>query len=348
MALAEQCDLRGEHDDAINALSRATRLGNVEAMVRLAKRLIVGDRAPLLPVEGTSFLVEATIRGHAEAPARLAVLAASGAYAEPSLPKAWQLLTLAAGRGWRPAQSQILALAPEREIAAATQGTPAAGQWIALAETVDLTQWGVSPAPDTLSRAPLIRSFHDFLPPAVCQWLIDCSAGRLSRALVYDAVGKRDYESETRTNSWAQFDLMSSELLHLLVQLKMQAACGLPLRNMEATSVLHYAVGEQISRHFDFVSPDLPNYPQEIAMNGQRVLTFLIYLNDDYAGGETEFTKLGIVHKGRRGEGLFFKNALANDEPDLRTEHAGRPPSSGEKWIVSQFIRNRSTLGAAT
>ncbi len=73
-------------------------------------------------------------------------------------------------------------------------------------------------------------------------------------------------------------------------------------------------------------------------------MTFLLYLNDDYDGGRTEFVTLGIAHKGRCGEGLFFVNALANGAPDRRTLHAGRPPTRGEKWVVSQFIRNRADL----
>jgi prolyl 4-hydroxylase len=108
--------------------------------------------------------------------------------------------------------------------------------------------------------------------------------------------------------------------------------------------VLHYDVGEEIKNHFDFVDPKTPNYQQEIAERGQRIVTFLLYLNDDYTGGETDFPRLGVSHKGRRGEGLFFSNALPTREPDLRMIHAGRPPLSGEKWIVSQFIRDREML----
>jgi hypothetical protein len=78
------------------------------------------------------------------------------------------------------------------------------------------------------------------------------------------------------------------------------------------------------------VSPEIPNYEQEIEKNGQRVLTFLVYLNDDYDGGETDFPGLGIAHKGRRGQGLFFVNALDDNEPDLRTVHTGRAPTKGE------------------
>jgi prolyl 4-hydroxylase len=107
--------------------------------------------------------------------------------------------------------------------------------------------------------------------------------------------------------------------------------------------VLHYDEGEEITDHFDFIDPKVPGYEQELARRGERVVTFLVYLNDDYGGGETAFPRLGISHKGRRGEGLYFVNALA-DGPDVRMLHAGRPPLRGEKWIVSQFVRNRPVL----
>jgi prolyl 4-hydroxylase len=71
-------------------------------------------------------------------------------------------------------------------------------------------------------------------------------------------------------------------------------------------------------------------------------VTFLVYLNDDYADGQTEFPRLELSHKGQRGEALYFVNALDGGKADIRTLHAGRPPSAGEKWIVSQFVRNRA------
>jgi prolyl 4-hydroxylase len=346
LALAEQCDAGGAHDDAIDALARATQLGDVEATTRLGKRLIVGKDAPLLPTDGAGLLIDAVNRGGAEAAARLAVLAAVGVYVEPGLGHALQLAALAAQRGWRPARSQLLALTPDRDLASvAERAPPPESYWQRLAGSIDLGVWTSAAAGKTLSESPLIRVFDAFIPEPACRWLIAAAGHLLKRALVYDAVGGRDYASNTRTNSWAQFDLMGCDLLHVLVQLRMQAACGLPLRNMEATSILHYARGQEITNHFDFVDPGLPNYDQEIERNGQRVLTFLVYLNDDYAAGETEFPALGLIHKGRRGEGLFFVNALENNKPDLRTVHAGRPPASGEKWIVSQFIRNRRVLG---
>jgi hypothetical protein len=72
-------------------------------------------------------------------------------------------------------------------------------------------------------------------------------------------------------------------------------------------------------------------------------MTFLVYLNEEYEGGETDFPKLGIRHKGRRGQGLYFVNAYTDMQPDRRMLHAGRAPRRGEKWLVSQFIRSRPT-----
>jgi hypothetical protein len=81
---------------------------------------------------------------------------------------------------------------------------------------------------------------------------------------------------------------------------------------------------------------------RQIAEAGQRVVTFIIYLNDDYQGGETHFPRLGLSHRGRAGDALYFANTGPDGAPDPRTLHAGLPPTAGEKWLFSQWIRNRS------
>src|SRR5690606_2647686 len=143
-----------------------------------------------------------------------------------------------------------------------------------------------------LSGDPRIRVFDDFLPSAVCGWLIERARGRLSRALVYEALRKEITVHPTRTNTAALFNMLETDFVGVLSQIRMAAASQLPFRHFEPLTVLHYAEDEQITEHYDFVDPNVPDYPQEIARKGQRVLTFLIYLNDDYEGGETEFPEL--------------------------------------------------------
>jgi prolyl 4-hydroxylase len=201
---------------------------------------------------------------------------------------------------------------------------------------------------ETLHPEPLIRRFADFAAPDICAWLIERARGGLSRATVYSQNPHDRHVSETRTNSIRLFNLVEHDLVQLVLQARMAAATGIPPSHMEAISVLHYAEGEQITEHFDFVSPDTPDHAQNLARYGERVVTFLVYLNDDYAGGETEFPRLELSHKGARGEGLFFTNALPSGAADVRSVHAGRPPRGGEKWIVSQFIRSRPFVPGAS
>lgn len=343
LARAAELDALGEHDEAINVLARATQAGDLAAMTRLGKRLLVGDDAPYLPKEGARFIVDAANRRDPEAVAMVAVMQATGVYQKKSWPDALNTLALAAALGWAGAREQLILLAEAGE-PAEDPGLTDHGDadfWNRYPARIDLGRWLSAPDGRVLHDDPLVKSVPGLLPAPLCRFLIRLSASRLKPALVYDAVNKRNYRSSRRTNSVAEFNLAENELVHFLVQERMAAACGVPIVQMEATAILHYQPGEEIDDHYDFVDPDLPNYQQEIAENGQRIITFLIYLNDSYGGGETAFPKLDVSHKGKAGEGLYFVNALADGSPDLRTQHAGRPPRDGEKWIVSQFIRNR-------
>lgn len=341
LSLALQHDTAGRHDEAINALARGTRSGDLGCTTQLGIRLLVGDRAPLLAAEGVRFLQDAARQGGGEAAARIAALTALGLYCRQSWEDALRWLVASAERGWTSAQLQLLALTDSDP---ATRGQIQPGHWAQVAGGIDFARWQSPAQTRDLSADPLVRALDSFISPAVCDWMIDRSRGVLTRALVYDAVNRRDVVGETRTNSVANFNLAQIELLDVLLQARMSGACGVPMAHMEAPAVLHYEPGEEAVEHYDFVNPKTPDYAQEIARNGQRVVTFLIYLNEDYEGGETSFPDLGFSHKGRRGAGLFFVNASSDLQPDLRMLHAGRPPTQGVKWIISQFIRSRATL----
>jgi len=347
LALSERHDAAGRHDDAVNALAKATQAGNVEAMTLLGKRLIVGDRAPCLPQDGVGLLVDAAKKGSAEAIMRLAVLSATGAYMKQSWTDAITLLSAAAERGCEPAQRQLRVLCADRELAAqdADKGQSPADFWQLLARGIDIAHWTAAADCKTLHESPLVRTCPAFIPGRLGRWLIDQSQGKLGRATVYDAVRGEDTTHEIRTNRAGIFNLMQTDLVHSVIQARMSATCGVTFHNLEAPAILHYEVGEQIGEHYDFVDPRTPSYAQEIELRGQRVITFLVYLNDGYEGGNTCFPKLGLSHHGRLGEGLYFVNALSDGSPDLRTVHAGEPPTSGTKWILSQFIRDRQVLG---
>lgn len=340
---ASQWDAAGKHDEAINELARGTQAGDAEATRDLGLRLLLGDRAPLLPKEGLGFLGEACDRGLGEAAARAAGVVALGVRAEADWPIALGWLARSAVAGWQPARRQLIALCDDATLAASA-GRPSFSDWKALAAAVNLGDWRLAPPAVVQCEEPRIATFPGFLKPAVCDLLIEFSRGRLAPARVYDVARQAEVVNAHRTNTVATFDVRAVELVHALVQARMAAACGIGERYMEAPTVLHYLPGQQIHDHYDFIDPaSSPDYAGEIARNGQRLITFIVYLNAGYDGGATDFPRLGVTHKGSAGEGIYFVNAQPDLSPELRMLHAGRPPTRGEKWIVTQFVRSRPT-----
>jgi len=338
--LAGQLDAEGRHSDSIDWLAKAAKTGDPEALTQVGMRLLFGRNAPFRPVDGAGLLSDATVRGSGEAAAMISVLAGGGIHGPQSWQVALDYLQRSAELGWAPAQSQLRALAGS---------APNAGEprpWERLRRRIDLDAWTSAPAAKPLSDSPRIFAVSALIPPAVCDSVIGQASPRLTRALVHDPQTGLTIMGSTRTNRVANFGLAETSLLNLLIQARISAATGVPLAMMEAFAVLNYAVGEEASEHFDFLDPAIPAYAGEIAQLGQRVATCLLYLNDDYEGGETVFPQLGLSHRGAKGDALVFFSTDTAGVPDPRTVHAGRPPASGEKWVLSQFMRNRAVINA--
>ncbi len=134
-----------------------------------------------------------------------------------------------------------------------------------------------------------------------------------------------------RTNTMAMYDYATLDVVQILVQARMALSCGYRIQHCEQPTILHYNVGEQITPHFDFIDAKARDYAQQIEERGQRMITFLLYLNDAYEGGETTFPELGIVHRGSPGDGLYFINAHPDLSPDRRMLHTGSPPHLGRE-----------------
>jgi len=170
--------------------------------------------------------------------------------------------------------------------------------------------------------------------------LIARARPHLQPAKVYDPSTGPE-ESSIRSNTEFHIGTFDSDLIVMLLQNRIAALTGLSLPGMEACTVLHYAPGEEFKPHHDFFDTSTPDNARIVAAEGQRVFTFLVYLNDDYTGGETEFPYLRQRFRGSKGDAMMFWNIAPDYSPDVRTLHAGLPPLAGEKWIFSQWIRGR-------
>ncbi|MBL8546293.1 MAG: 2OG-Fe(II) oxygenase [Hyphomonadaceae bacterium] len=264
-------------------------------------------------------------QGNGEALALLAHFAASGLTGKPDWDKSVQMLAASADLGWEEAA---------RELRALGGGPPSAGE-------LDIRSL-VAPRPtEVLSHAPRIRACRSFFSPAECDWLIERGGSRLERAGVYDAQSATKRIVSARNNSAAQFSPFEMDTVLVFLTARIGNTISLPPACFEPTSILHYGVNEQFETHYDFLDPAEAGMAADLNARGQRVVTFLVYLNDGYEGGETYFPQIDLRFKGRRGDALFFVNIQNDGSPDLSTLHAGLPPTSGEKWLLSQWVRNR-------
>ncbi len=270
-------------------------------------------------------LAEAADAGDPDAAHRLAVLAGMG---------------LGVPQDWRAAL--------ERLAQAAGLGHPTAERQLALLSSgagVDMAAWLSPPAPRMLRQGPAIFAIEGFLPHAACDWLKDRAEAVTEPALIYDHETGEGRRESVRTNAAAQFDLQRMDVVLAVVRERIARAAGLPVPGLEWTQVLHYAVGQTFDWHVDWLDPAVPGYAADLGARGQRIATCLVFLNDDFEGGETAFEAGGLRHRGRKGDALLWANTLPDGSIDRRTRHAGLPPTKGEKWVLSQWLRGRAPIG---
>jgi hypothetical protein len=259
--------------------------------------------------------------GDSEAVAFTAVVAALGVGEPPSWPRALERLQHAARLGSTFAEEQLAVLASSGLIG---PPTPVVEQ--------------------PLSADPRISSVPGFLPTPACDWLIARAAGRLRPAAIYDSKTGEQRADPERDNTVLGFTFSAFDLVMVAIRVRIAAAIGVPHDRLEPSQIMHYAPGQKFRPHHDFLDPDVPGYAVELAARGQRVATFLIYLNDAFEGGATDFPAIGLTYRGQPGDGLTFRNVDLAGAPDRRTLHAGLPPLSGEKWLFSQWVRDRTAI----
>jgi hypothetical protein len=331
-ARAAAAQAAGRYDEAVQLLWQASRLGDVNCMSLLGAQLISGRGVRPDLQAGARLIMEAAERGGAYACALASILTA----VRRDWPRALDYLQRSAELGHEPAQAQLKFLA---RFKGAVRPHPSA--WSPLRRRIDMKAWNAAPPARPLSVDPSIEVVERFLAADVCDWLVERGRERMAPAMVLDANMKL-VRSQIRSNSAAAFALIHMDLVMMLIWERVATAWGLSFTAMEGPQVLHYAVGQQFAPHEDFLYPEIPDQAADIAARGQRAQTLLVYLNEGFEGGETDFPTLGLKFKGRKGDALMFANVLADGSPDRRMRHAGLPPTAGEKWLLSQWIRDKS------
>ena len=313
VAEAQQLLQSGQAQSAVNLLGTAASKGDAEALYMLAELCLAGNVVHRdLPLSRDLFR-RAAEAGSGEGAAVYRAFVANGTGAPPDWPKAIELLNVAAATDASAARE--LALIADMRLT--SDGAP-------------LDEIKAKP----LSSSPEVYLFPGLFSPAECDFLIEVAMPRLGPSVVVDPQTGQQVPNPVRTSDGSAFPLAAENpAMHALCQ-RLAVASGTDVAQGEPLQVLRYSAGQQYRPHFDAID----------GAENQRILTFLVYLNDDFEGGETQFLASGLKVKGQKGDGLLFRNSDDAGRPDPGSQHAGLPPTAGEKFLASRWIRQRPLL----
>ncbi|MBU8916568.1 2OG-Fe(II) oxygenase [Bacillus sp. FJAT-29953] len=187
-----------------------------------------------------------------------------------------------------------------------------------------------------LSRVehPFILHLDNVLSDEECDKLISLSRDRLQPSHVIDKNTGENRAASGRTSKGMYFTI--NENGHVsTIEKRIAELTGYPIENGEGLQVLNYKIGEEYKPHFDY----FPANQVIEDKGGQRIGTFLIYLNDVASGGETVFSKSGVSIVPKKGTAVYFHYGNSKGQVDRLSLHTSVPVSEGEKWVATKWIR---------
>ena len=163
---------------------------------------------------------------------------------------------------------------------------------------------------------------RNFLTHEECANLINFEKDKL----VQSRIGGDARTDLSFRNSLHKCHAMDSNKYVASAMAKCSNSINIPLNYFEFIHVVKYEVGGFFMPHLD-------------SMKGtNRVATFVLYLNDDYEGGETRFPELNKSYKLKKGDALFFHNYNKDLSETSLATHEGCVVTKGEKWVANVWI----------
>lgn len=114
---------------------------------------------------------------------------------------------------------------------------------------------------------------------------------------------------------------------------------NVPRYNFELPNLVKYEEGCEYKEHHDYFYKNTNYYNQSMKNGGQRTHTAILYLNDDFTGGETFFKMRDLTVIPKKGSICVWRNTDKTGFPLQSTLHAGLPVKTGIKYILVSWVR---------
>ena len=180
--------------------------------------------------------------------------------------------------------------------------------------------------------------YPDFITPYENRYIIEMATPMFADSVLVSGTIENVRKSQT---AWLnRDDPVVSKIIKRVCNLT-----NLPFKNAEKMQVVKYEPNGYYNAHYDASCDDRPECVEFEKNGGQRVITMLIYLNDDCEGGESDFPKLRIKCKPQQNAGLLFYSLEKNGNLcHPLSLHAGTPVLSGNKYIANIWLREKEYI----
>ena len=185
-------------------------------------------------------------------------------------------------------------------------------------------------------RNPRVVVFGGLLSDEECDALRDLASPRMQRSLIVVNDTGGSEVNDVRTSHGMFFGRQENELCGR-IEARLAALARWPIENGEGLQILRYAPGAEYKPHYDYFDPAHAGTPTILRRGGQRVGTFVMYLNSVPRGGATVFPDVGLSVAPIKGNAVFF--SYARPAPSTHTLHGGAPVEEGEKWVATKWLR---------
>ena len=186
-----------------------------------------------------------------------------------------------------------------------------------------------------------IQEIDNFLSPQECELITQLSGDKLFKSRVYSETA--DVESDVRDSEqcWLKDD--AHELIRQISQ-RVADITETNIEDQEELQVVKYNPGGYYRPHYDACDYRRENCDRFNGDKGPRFITFIIYLNDDFEGGETHFPNINKSIVPKKGKAAIFYDTDENGEVLDKALHGGLDVSNGTKWICNKWIRRKPPI----
>ena len=186
-----------------------------------------------------------------------------------------------------------------------------------------------------------MKEIENFITSEEAKYLMNMIDRYANRSMVTAGGDQMNTVSAARTSYTS--NLVANDPTVESLHKRIAKYLGEPLHKGESLQGQRYEEGQYFTSHTDYFTGE--SYDKNCLSSGNRTYTFMLYLNDNFEGGTTNFPHLNKEIKPKSCKAIVWNN-LQQGVPNEYMTHSGEKVTKGTKYIITSWWRENSWIGA--